>query len=470
MSVNRKSLCRAGHPFLAAIAVIAISLAMADLVPAAQESAPPAAKSENKAAAVAVTGSSFEREAGGQAAPAGKVFLVLDTEWTNIHPKRKIEKSKLEGKSDRTMGAGGLMGGGRSGSDKKEELVEVDVAYVIPSFFDHAYVLADGESLALDKATGSVPGAAAVKKGLSLPKRGDTQKVRLAYLVPSGAKNLAFQFFDYSFGHILIPVKGDLKLAAGSAGAGPALGRFKDEALELAATGLDFPPAYAGREAPEGWRYAVVKVSGTSLSGGATKNIVQIKPQGFIWLATPKGHLYYATGGSTTPQGVLRFTPEFAQSQEVAFLVPASETKFSLGVRLQNRVHALALNTPPPTVPPDKPLATHADGDTLEIFVFGVRRDGGHVVIDLGVRSLVKSGADIQPKPQFILEAGGKDVAFDAKATEALPHRPPTPFTVPPQGFVRFELAYATQDAPGTLRYRGYRSEGRLDLSGTARK
>jgi hypothetical protein len=118
------------------------------------------------------------------------------------------------------MGVGGLMGG-RSGSEKKEELVEVGVAYVVPSFLGHAYVLADGESFAFDKATETVPGGAGLKKGLSLPKKGDTNRVRLVYLIPAGARNVVFQFFDYSYGHILIPIKGSLKLAAVSHGRRP---------------------------------------------------------------------------------------------------------------------------------------------------------------------------------------------------------------------------------------------------------
>lgn len=469
MPLSRRSLGRSVLMILISSAAIASSVAGAAITSKTQESAPPTARSENKAAKVDVTGSAFEREAEGRTAPAGKIFLILETKWTNIHPKQKVEKSKLEGKQDRTMGAGGLMGGGRTGAGKKDELVEVDVAYVVPSLYDHAYALADGESYALDELTGTVRGAAP-DKGLSLAKKGDSREIRLLFAIPEKAGNVAFQFYDYSFGHILIPVKGDLKLAAGSAPRGSALGRLKDEALELAVVALDFSPSYGAQEAPAGWRYAVVKMSGRSLSGGSTQNIVQIKPRGNIWLATPKGQLYYATAGSTTGQGFLRFTPEFAQSQEAAFLVPASEEAFSLGMRLQNRVHAVGLTAPPPAIPPDKALATHADGDTLEIYVFGARRDGGHVVLDLGIRSLVRSGIDIQPKAQFVLVAGGRDVAFDAKATEALPHRPPAPFTVPPQGFLRFELAYGSGDAPESLRYRGFRSQGSLDLSRTARK
>jgi len=450
--------------FIPVILILA-STALAAADPAVpQDAAAVAEKRANTAAKVNVTESGPAAELAGQPAPAGMTYYVLETEWTNIHPKQKVEKSKLEGKQDRTMGAGGLMGGG-SKEAKKVEYVDADVAYLVPSFFDHAYLLADGQARSLDKLTETVPGGIGLKKEFALPKLGDAKKVRFVYVVPEKARNLAFQFFDYSYGHILIPLKGDLKLAAGAAaGAGkPAgLGRVKDEALELAATALDFKPSYNDDQAPEGWRYAVVKLNGMSLS---KKNIVQVEPTEYIWLATKGGHIYYAAGGSTTDEGFIRFTPEFAQSQEVAFVVPAAEKEFSLGLRVENRVYALALSAQPAAGPTAEPLAVHKDGTTMEVMVFGGRREKGLVVLDLGIRSLVKSGVEVQPEPQFVLKAGGEDVAYDEGATSALAHRPPTPFTVPPQSFVRFELAYATDGRPESLHYRGFASEKTIDLS-----
>jgi hypothetical protein len=108
-----------------------------------------------------------------------------------------------------------------------------------------------------------------------------------------------------------------------------ALGSLKDEYLELAATALDFRADYGDVEVPEGWRCAVIKLSGKSLSGSATKkDIVQIEPTEYVWLATKNGHFYYSCGGSTTDDGFICFTPDFFQSQEVAFVVPASEKEF----------------------------------------------------------------------------------------------------------------------------------------------
>jgi hypothetical protein len=418
----------------------------------------------NKAAKVSLIKYSADSEVTGQKAPQGKIYVLLQTEWENVHPKQKVKKSDLEGKPDRTMGAGGLMGG--KAKEKKEDYVDMDVPYVIPNFFDHAYLLADGQTYSLDKLTEVVPGGYSLKESFAIPKLGDRKTVQLVYLVPAEAKNLAFQFFDYSFGHILVPVQGDQKLSVGT-GAAPAgryLDQIKDTMIEIAAQALNFQREYKGEEAPAGWRYAVAELTGKSLSGTANMgNIIQVQPEENIWLTTKEGYLYYSCGGSTTDDGFIRFTPEFSQNQEVAFLVPPSIKDYALGIRLQNRVYTLKLD---PKFQPEtpQPLATHRDGKTMEVFLYGLRKEGENVILDLGIKSLVKSGLEIQSDQQFILKGGEEDVHPEETATQALPHRPPTPFTIPPQTFVRFELAFTFEGTPSSLYYRGYESEATLSL------
>jgi hypothetical protein len=420
----------------------------------------------NKAASVKIIKSSLEAEIAGQKAPAGKSYLLLETEWQNVHPKKKVKKSDLEGKPDRTMGVGGLMGGTKS--KEEEEFVEADVAYQVPVLFDHIYCLAEGQSCALDKLTEQIPGGAKIHGSLTIPKLGEKKRLSFVYQVPVSAKNLAFQFFDYTYGQILIPISGDLKLARGDAGApaGRFLDQIKDSLIEIAALAITFQNEYKEEEAPEGWRYAVAQISGKSLSGSrAMGNIIQIEPLENVWLSTKEGHLYYSCGGSTTENGYIRFTPEFSQNQEVAFIVPSSIKDYALGIRIQNRVYTLKLD---PEYQPETgmPLATHRDGGTMEVFLYGMKKEGAKVVLDLGIKSLVNSGIEIQTEQQFILKAGDEDVTFDEAATSSGFHRPPGPFIVPPKTFVRFELAYETEGVPAYLYYRGYKSEGKLALPG----
>ncbi|MBN2409125.1 MAG: hypothetical protein JXE07_05255, partial [Candidatus Aminicenantes bacterium] len=243
-------------------------------------------------------------------------------------------------------------------------------------------------------------------------------------------------------------------------------GSIKDEMIELAALKMDLRLDFEEEEAPEGWRYAVVDLGGKSLSqGGRVKNIIQIEPLEYTWLQTTDGFIYYCVGATTTEDGYIRFTPEVFQTQQLRFLVPAADKDLALGIRIQNKVYTLPLS-PDFSLKLAKALASHRDGKTMEIRLFGARREGDEIILDLGIQSLVGSGIEIQTSPQFMLEAEGEKIEFDEAATAELLRRPPEPFIVPPQTFIRFELAYDTAAAPAALHYRGYESEGKLPLPG----
>ncbi|MFZ2053834.1 MAG: hypothetical protein WAU81_06515 [Candidatus Aminicenantales bacterium] len=417
----------------------------------------------NKATRIRIIKSSLETELAGREAPEGKAYLVLQTEWENIHPKQKVKKSDLEGKPDRTMGVGGLMG---KKKETKEEYVDVDVLYLVPNLFDHVYCLADGQSVSLDGMTKEVPGGANPQGEFSIAKLGEKKPLSLVFIIPDTSENLALQLLDYAYGSILVPISGDVKLARGTGAApGKALGTVKDALIELAALKMDFRPEFEGEEAPEGWRCAVIELSGKSLSqAGSMKNIIQIEPTEYIWLQTKDGYIYYCIGGTTTDDGYIRFTPEVSQTQQIRFLLPAADKDLSLGIRIQNKTYSLPLS-PDFDLKRPKPFSSHRDGKTMEIQLFGARREEGRVILDLGIQSLVGSGVEIQTSPQFMLEADGEMIEFDESATAELLRHPPEPFIVPPQTFVRFELAYESEAAPTSLHYRGHESEQHFDLT-----
>jgi hypothetical protein len=418
----------------------------------------------NKAARIRIVKFSLEAELAGSEAPEGKAYLVLQTEWENIHPKQKVKKSDLEGKPDRTMGVGGLMG--KKKETKEEEYVDADVAYLVPNLFDHVYCLADGQSLALDGMTGDVPGGIDPQKEFMVAKLGEKKILSLVFLLPDEAKNLAFQLFDYSYGHILVPIRGDLSAAVGKGAPGKALGSVKDEKIELAALKMDLRPEFEEEEAPEGWRYAVVDLGGKSLSSsGGIGNIIQVDPAEYLWLQTKDGYLYYCISATTTEDGYVRFTPEVFQTQQLRFLVPAGDGELALGIRIENKVYSLPL-TPHFSLKIPKAFSSHRDGKTMDIQVYGARREDGRLILDLGIQSRVDSGIEIQTAPQFMIEAEGETIEFDEGTTAELLRRPPEPFTIPPRTFIRFELAYETEAVPTSLRYRGYESEGTLAIPG----
>ena len=107
----------------------------------------------------------------------------------------------------------------------------------------------------------------------------------------------------------------------------------------------------------------------------------------------------------------------------------------------------------------------HQDGDVMEILLHGTRRDGGFLVIDLGIKPLAKGkGLEVRTAQQFLLQTADGELRIDKKATAALSGHPPDPFVVPPGVSVRFELAYRTAAMPTALRLRGFRGEGTFEL------
>jgi hypothetical protein len=416
----------------------------------------------NKAARIRIAGSVFEKEIAGRKAPEGKIFVVLDTQWENIHPKQKIDKDKLEGKIDRSMGVSGLAGRKK---EKKVEYVEADVAYQVNKLYDHIYLLADGLAFSLHEAMEDIPGGYKLQKPFSISKQGDIREVKLVYLIPEGMENLSFMLFDYQYGHITVPVKGSLDRARGEGEpSGKILGWAKTDMVELAARALDFQPGYEGKAAPKGWRFAVVHISGKSLSGGNIRNIVQFKTEEYTWVTTDGGYLYSCSESSTAMYGNIRFTPEIYQLHELAFLVPEAAKNFRLSIRAQNKVLHLDLTEKSPLGMPEEKVK-HRDGDIMEVLVFGTRKEKGKVIIDLGIRSLSdRAGLEIQMGQQFFLQAGEQEHRVDTEATASLMYHPPKPFIVPPGMSVRFELAFSTDEVPASLRFRGYRSQGQLKL------
>ena len=402
-------------------------------------------------------------EVAGQSAPSGKSYIVLTTRWENIHPKQKVDKSKLERKRDITMGVGGL---GMKPSSSQTEYVEMDVPYKVERLLDHAYLLADGLAYALQSATDHLQGGVPLKKPFSLEKQGEIREARLVFLVPENPKHMAFHFFDYQYGHVTIRIKGDLEQAREGEALENILAQTKTALAEMLVAELSFANGYMDKGAPLGWRYAVFSLGGKSLSiSGDMRNIIQIDPLKSTWLSTPEGHLYYGAASTTAADGLLRFAPEAYQHQEVAFLVPADTQAFDLGVRLRNEITWLNLTGTDRTVLP-KSLAVHRDGSVAEILVLGTRGESGKQVLDLGIHSLSSSGLEIQ-FAQFQLDTTKGELQVDSAATEALPCRPPKPFLIPPGIFVRFELAYDTGAIPTQLHYRGFQIEARIPLKVT---
>ena len=340
-------------------------------------------------------------------------------------------------------------------------MVEVDVAYKVPSWDDHVYLLADGAAFPLHPRSAEIAGGIDPAAALEISKHGEVVTVNLLFLAPEGAEDLALRLFDYTYGHVTVPIRGRVRRAVGD-GRPPrgALGEAVAGELQLATYGVHFRPEHHGRSALAERRWAIVDLAGKSLSSsGGVGNIVEIRPRDYVWLVTDGGYLQFAES-----REVLRFTPEIFQHQEVVFSIPSAAERLELGARVGNEVVRLPLSK---RAPHEIPAATgsHRDGEVMEVELLGSRREGDLVVLDLCIRPLAETrGLEIQPAAQFLLEAGASELRLDSRASAALPHPAPEPFVVPPGTPLRFELAYRTRNTPDGLRVRGFASEGRIDL------
>ena len=419
----------------------------------------------NTAVEIEVLASGMQPAIFGSQAPAGSTFMVVDTRWRNVHAKQRMEKGASEGKVDRTMGVGGFAGGNSGGS--AADSVDMDVAYMVPKLFDHVYLVADGAATALHTVTEEIPGGAKINEAFTISRLGQTRNARFAFVIPGNAKNVALKFFDYEYGHVLVPIRGKVESAAGSgAPTGKVLAKAETAKLDLAAHALSYKSDFNGAAAPQGWRYAIVQLGGRSKSSsGKVGDIVQIDPLKYIWLEGEGGYVYPSTGGSTTGSGVLRFTPEMYQTQEVAFLVPANADRFRLGVRAEDEVARLAITDKKPGGVP-RARGSFKDGNTMEVMVIGTRQEGDVLIADLAVKPLDTKGQGIEitPDQQFIIVTGAGEVQPDMTASWNRMNKPPQPFVVPPGTPVRFELVFPGRGAATALKVRGFDGEGQIKL------
>jgi hypothetical protein len=318
----------------------------------------------------------------------------------------------------------------------------------------------------LHAVTEEIPGGAKINDAFSIAKLGQTRDARLAFIVPGNAKNVALQYFDYEYGNILIPIRGDAKKAAGNGSIpGNTIDKAQTTKVDFAVHSLTYASSYNGTPAQEGWRYAIVGLGGRSKSATANVgDIVQIDPLKFVWLEGNGGYVYPAAGGSMS-NGVLRFTPEIYQLQEVAFQVPANAGRFRIGVRAENEVARMNVTSSKPDGLP-RAKRSWKDGNTMEVMLFGTRQEGDHMIVDLGIRPLATEGQgiEIQPDQQFLLLTGSGEVTADMPATWSRINRPPQPFTVPPGAPVRFELSFPARGNATAIRVRGFEGEGKLEL------
>jgi len=394
-------------------------------------------------------------------AVSGNRFLLLSLEWKNISPKVMTRS----GKPDRTMGAGSLFGGNASGDKAGKSHIEKDVAYKVPKWGDHLFVVADGVAHAPHWAGANMVAGAGPRDSLTLGRFGQAKQQWLAFEIPAATHALALYFFDYNNGNIVLPLTGiSPVLEPQKAVTEDAIRRVSRDDLDLLARTVRFAGEFGGIKAPPKWKFAIVDFIGKSLSGtSARRDIFQIDTEKYVWLYGDGGYLYPAIRSSNNG-GVIRFTPEVYKWDQTAFLVPEDGENFMLGLRFGSDVTLLQLGDTPPELAPES-FAEYQDGDVMKLHVFGGRRENDKLVVDLGAAAMAGGkGIELSPYRQFYVMAMGNKIPVDRKATQSLAHGAGRAIVVPPDNLVRFSLVF---DAPddGTLDYKGVKSSGQVPLA-----
>lgn len=420
---------------------------------------------------IEVRGVAEEAELGGERAPEGETFVVLSTLWENIHPMVPVREapSAYEG---RTMGVSGFASGRSSDASRGRIIGWAEVPFVVPRMADHVYLGVDGRTFPLHPATAGLPRGVDPDDGVGIgsaePESGDAGRrsaraLALAFRVPASGQDVALRVFDYHQGHVTVPLRGDPERALASTMPDDAVDRVTTDVIDLALVGLGTPDVYRGVPAPDGRKWAVVRLVGMSRSaGGGVGDIVQLDPAESAWLTWDGGFAAYAAAGSLDDAGRIRFTPGVPQPQELAFLVPADAARFRLGVRLTEGAVTLDATRQPPEGFPDGD-AVFEDGDVMQVHLLGMRASSGGVIVDLGIRSRLDQGIELQAAQQLLMVTGAGQIRPDLDASRALTGGPPDPFVVPPGAEVRFRLVYPGVSGPAPLRVRGFRGEGRLE-------
>ena len=378
---------------------------------------------------------------GDAAAPVGRQFLVLATEWENcIDPKLAEDRGLAPG-------------------------------YGVEGLAQHLFLVIDGGTLGvlrpgLDDGTGRKSLGSVV-----LPTAGTKVVGDLVFEIPAGAFTSAYlRFYD--------DTAGDMSLAmAGLAPAPKPLRPPQKNAVgEFAVFGFEDPAP--GVAAPAGFRAVAVDLRARSvwLSEKSAPAYDPAAPPGTTverinlldWMEARKYLQVLADGEYACPPidgGALpdtpRFIPEFFTGWRVTFFVPGDAKSLDLICEMPHAATdsdtlylpplRFALSgKPPANRGPDGPLKIKDEmfevavaARRAAVFAGEAAGDGKQfIILDVGVTNQGDTGQFFQPKEQlFVVGADGSEQAID-DATIHGPHRPEETVHLPPHEHRRFEVGF----------------------------
>lgn len=379
-------------------------------------------------------------------------FVVLTTVWKNLVPPRTLEVPK--------RGPAGTVSG-------EKETVVAETAYVVPDLVKHLHLLIDRRYVAhVDPASARLPEALPLPR-LVVERYNQEVRGAVAFVVPAGPfQSLTLQFYDFTQGHITVPVYGTPPAQADRPVAGPA----RNQVLAASVYGVRTAAEAGTAQAPAGNRFLLVDVGATSLAPG---QIAQVDVRQFVALVEDGVYLYRPA--PELPRlahqfhGVVSLLPDFERRGVLAFVVPEQTGRLELLVAAA-RVDPVTLLLTPDVAArgQPQPKATIPDGEVAEVLLNGTALTDqvGEVAAPAGRRFLVldltvvnrsrTQGLVVQPV-QFTVTDGQQRTA-PSPVTAKLPHGLAQERVVPPAGRGRFEVAFEVPAGASSLRlaYQGF--------------
>lgn len=427
------------------------------------------ATATTKAVEIRVDGYQEVATLNGRPAPPGRTFVVLDTSWKNVIPLQPA-KAKPAG---RGYGAGGLGFGVAKESKPATDTPTMEpTPYMVGNLPQHLWLITENRYAdPIDvQATAQVPERLPTNRFV-IARLGDVLKGRVVFAAPAGTRYMALLFLDTTYGHALVPVKGKPEDAPAP---DPVTPPRQNELLELAVTEAGW--ATTGPKPPEGFRYFVVGMRGTSRSAG---NIVQLEFDKYVFLEDDQALVAQpeinAAWLSRPFRGLAPFLPGAPNEGQLAFLLPA-DTQHTMLVLRPPQGGALDLPAPDVVKPSwPQPKATITDGSTVKINLLpagappaGLREPQSgrqYLVLDMLAENLQPKGVELQPNQQFRIQDASGATYLPLPETNRLRFHLTGRGVVPAGGARRFQLLYSVPTGQALrLAYRGFEKMETIDL------
>lgn len=423
--------------------------------------------------------------AGDSAALTSFQYLVLGTAWKNIKAPETVERPKGSGSgrgaAESATGTVGMLGGGGFGGlgggrrQQETEKVTLQVPYVVPDLTANLYLLIDGRYVAQVS-----PDTEQLKDHLPLPELNIERQNRVvrgtvAFLLPATQyKSLALQFYDFSQGHITLPLYGEAPKSEDK----PLVGHVSNALFKAGVYRNEFVKQVGETSPPSGSRYLLVDFGATSLAAGLAAHLdldqfAFLVEDGFF-IGRPEAAL---PGLPYQFQGMTRFLPGFTRHGTIAFVVPEQTGRLELLLAAASMDPLRFVLTPNVAERPQpSPVRTVQDGKVGEVLINSVTfvdhiRDAKassgqrYLVLDMTFRNkTADTGMDLDPQA-FTVSARGKEFSR-SDATAQLPHPLSEARFVPPQTRVRFEIAFEVPADARTLtmKYQGFEKTTEVTL------